>query len=364
MSEKLLNNINSIPVRTWNWLGVNDVSVNWTPLSPEPYTLNIPESPIEIDAMDDKKNSDPLLHNFDYRSVSKELSELAENKYNAGAFIKVRKDQKATEPVIIEYDFSKGQNVVNDNNVIIAEEASESTLIFRYDSKDDSESFHNGLIRIYGKKDATINVVKVQSLSDKSTHLHGCVCKLEENARVNFVLVELGSKNSVTNVCTDLEGDKSSVNIHTVYLGDKERVIDINYLVNHYGKETSSNIEAKGALFHKSSKTFRGTIDFKRGTRKAAGKEEEYAVLLSKDVKNRSVPVLLCTEDDVSGEHAASAGKIDENKLFYLMTRGLREEEAKKLIVEANIRPIIDLIPDDDTKTEIYDEIRRKLIYE
>lgn len=367
MSEKILDNINCIPVRTWNWLGVNDISIDGVTPSIEPYELNIiknPENQIKIEAMDDKKNLDPLLRNFDYNSVSKELSELAKEQYNSGIFAKIEKNQKTKEPVFIEYDLKDGQNIINDNNVIIAEEGSESTFIFRYDSVDHSESFHNGLIRIYGKKDATINLVKVQSLSDESTHLHGCICKLEENAKVNFILIELGGKSSATNVCTDLKGDNSSITIRTVYLGDKERVLDINYLVNHYGKETMSDIEVKGALLNKGKKTFRGTIDFKKGSRRSVGKEEEYAVLLSKDVKNKSVPVLLCTEDDVSGEHAASAGKIDENKLFYLMSRGLREEEAKRLIVEANISPILDLIPDDNTKAEIYDKIRRKLIYE
>ena len=77
MSEKILDNINCIPVRTWNWLGVNDISIDGVTPSIEPYELNIiknPENQIKIEAMDDKKNLDPLLRNFDYNSVSKELS--------------------------------------------------------------------------------------------------------------------------------------------------------------------------------------------------------------------------------------------------------------------------------------------------
>lgn len=367
MSENVLSKINNIPVRTWKWLGVNDISINKSLPVMKSYNLDIftkDDNSLKIEPMDEEKNSLNILHSFDYNGISKELIGLSKDNYNTGFFAKISNDQKIEEPILIHYEMENEHNIVQDNNVIIAEEGSDSTFIIKYDSKEETKVFHNGLTRIYCKKNATLNLVKVQSLSDKSTHLDACVAKLEENAKVNLILVELGSKNSVTNVCSDLEGFKSSVDIHTVYMGDKERVLDMNYLVNHYGKETKSNIEAKGALMDKSSKTFKGTIDFKKGASKASGKEEEYAVLLSKDVRNRSVPILLCTEDDVSGQHAASAGKIDENKLFYLMTRGLSEEEAKKLIIEAAISPIIDLIPDETMRTTIYDEIRRKLIYE
>jgi len=187
---------------------------------------------------------------------------------------------------------------------------------------------------------------------------------MEDGATINYVLIELGAKNSITNFRTDLDGYKSSANMHNVYIGDKKRNIDINYLINHYGKETKSSIEARGALKDESKKTFRGTIDFKKGAAKSKGKEVEYTVLLSPKVRNRSVPVLLCTEEDVEGQHAASAGKIDDNKLFYLMTRGFSEKEAKKLIVEASMRPIIDMIPGKTAKEEIYEYIRRKLINE
>lgn len=367
MSENLLNNINYIPVRTWNWLGVNDISIDRDMPEMKPYTLDILQieknSSIDIEPIDKMNSSIDLLNSFQYDGISKELSELVKDNYNTGFYAKINKDQRIKEPVTIHYEFDTDSDVIYDNNIIIAEEGSESTFIIEYDSKDKTNSFHNGLTRIYGKKNSTINLIKVQSLSDKSIHLDGSIVKLEENARVNFILVELGSKTSVTNVCSELEGYRSSASVHTVYIGDKGRTLDMNYRINHYGKETQSNIEVKGALMDKSQKTFRGTIDFKKGASGSIGKEEEYAVLLSKEAKNKSVPILLCTEEDVSGEHSASAGKIDENKLFYLMTRGIREEEAKRLIIEANIRPIIDLIPDKNIKTIIYDEIRRKLVY-
>ena len=79
-------------------------------------------------------------------------------------------------------------------------------------------------------------------------------------------------------------------------------------------------------------------------------------------IRDSSIPALLCDEDDVEGEHAASAGQIDENRLFYLMSRGLDEREAKKLIIEASFRPVIEKIPLENLRKLISNEVDRRLI--
>lgn len=367
MSDNGLKKINNIPVRTWRWLGVNNVSLDGTLPEVKPYKIDIikdnSQEGLSVISMD-KKNSNSLrlLHTIDYDGIGKEITEQVKKSYNSGYFIETAPHKKFDVPVVINYDFDAKNNVVVDDNIIIAEQGSEITVVVRYNSKEDLNFFHNGFTRIYCKKGSTVNIVKIQTLSDKSTHLDANVAKMEDGATINYVLIELGAKHSVTNFRTDLDGYKSSANMHNVYIGDKDRNIDINYLINHYGKETKSSIEARGALKDESNKIFRGTIDFKKGASKSKGTEVEYTVLLSPKVRNRSVPVLLCTEEDVEGQHAASAGKIDDNKLFYLMTRGFSEKEAKKLIIEASMRPIIDMIPEKTAKEEIYEYIRRKLI--
>lgn len=86
--------------------------------------------------------------------------------------------------------------------------------------------------------------------------------------------------------------------------------------------------------------------------------------MLSKEAKAKAMPLLLCEEENVSGEHAASSGKIDEDKLFYLMTRGLSFDEARRLIVQATFNPIIDKVGDEAIISEIVNEIDRRLINE
>jgi len=365
VSDRILKNINKIPVRTWRWLGVNDLSIDSKIPEIKPYNKGILQDTCEealkvIHVNKDNTNL-RIFDGLNYEGISKEATDQVKNHYNTGVFIQTYEDKKNLEPIFIEYSMDKESPVVIDDNVIIAEENSEITVVFKYDSNSNEKYFHNGLTRIYGKKGSIINLIKIQNISDSSIHLDANAAELEEDATINYVSVELGGIHSITNYKADLKGYRSSTNLYSIYLGDKERNIDINYLINHYGKETRSSIETRGALLDKSNKIFRGTLDFKKGSSKSKGQEEEYAVLLSPNVRNRSVPILLCTEDDVEGQHAASAGKIDENKLFYLMSRGLSEKEAKKLIIEAAFNPILNRIPLEKVKNEISESVRRKL---
>ena len=83
--------------------------------------------------------------------------------------------------------------------------------------------------------------------------------------------------------------------------------------------------------------------------------------LLSNKAKSIALPMLLCTEEDVEGNHSTASGKVDMKQLFYLMTRGLSYKEAVKLIVKANFQKIIDRINDEELKNVILKEIDKKL---
>lgn len=356
-----LNKINNIPMRTWRWLGVNNVTVDRTLPEPKEYNLNIidesQESDVTVKLMDKTVSSKFVPSK--YEGLNEASLKQCKNNYNTGIYVNSIIDKKASKPVFITYNANEKNDLIIDNNIIVAEENSEVTVVIDYISQ--TSAFHNGLTQVYAKKGSTVNLIKVQELSDTSIHLDANIAQVEDNAVVNYIEVTLGSLFSITNYRADLNGYKSKGNIDSIYLGDKERDIDINYLINQYGKETRSSIEAKGALLDESKKVFKGTLDFKKGSVKSKGHEEEYTILLSPHVKNESVPILLCTEEDVDGQHAASSGRIDENRLFYIMSRGFSEAEAKKLIIEAAFNPIIDKIPSDELKANISNSIRRKL---
>ena len=95
------------------------------------------------------------------------------------------------------------------------------------------------------------------------------------------------------------------------------------------------------------SKLFRGTIDFRKGCAGAEGAEKEEVLLLGDEVVNRTIPLILCGEEKVQGSHGATAGRMDEEKLFYFCSRGLSREEACDMMARAGIDAVCSKIPDE-----------------
>lgn len=117
----------------------------------------------------------------------------------------------------------------------------------------------------------------------------------------------------------------------------------------------------QGALKDNSKKHFKGTIDFKKGSKKAKGNENEFCMLLSDKARSIALPMLLCKEEDIEGNHSTAAGKIDEKMLFYITSRGFSRNDAMKLVVRARFNKILEKIKNQTLKEEILNEIDTRL---
>lgn len=358
------SNLNAIPVRTYRWLGINDITLK------EQYTPKYKSydkeyiKPLENQDYSFIKTTHSSIHSSllnDKFGVSEELVNEAMENFNSGFTFKVKAGVKISDSKLINFNMDADNHELIDYNIIILEENSVANLVINYSSSKEVQGYHNGVTKILVKKGAKLNLISVQDFNDESLNINSIVSSLEEDAEINFIPMELGSKNSITNYRSSLLGDTSRSYLNSIYIGDKERKIDINYVMKHMGKKTKSEIKTKGVLMDKAKKTFRGALDFKKGSSKSKGEEDEYVMLLSPNVRNNSIPLLLCEEHDVEGQHAASAGKINEDTLFYLMSRGLSEKDSKKLLVEAYLKPVIEKIPFEDLKVTILETLQRKL---
>ncbi|RCW86596.1 iron-regulated ABC transporter permease protein SufD [Halanaerobium sp. DL-01] len=294
--------------------------------------------------------------------IDKKYTLLAESLYNAGLFIKAPAGEKFSIPVEAIYEFDEKNSFLIDNNLIVAEENSNLTVVFDYRLIDkNTEAFHNGLTRIVVKEGAVLNIIKVQRLNDKSTNFDTNISAVENNGKLNFIPIEIGAKSTITSSENNLLADGSSASISSIYFGDGDRKMDLSYRMNHSGRHSSSQIETKGVLKDRSEKVFRGDLYFKKGASLADGSEREEILMLDPTVKSDSIPALFTEEDNVEGEHAVSAGQLDENLLFYLMSRGLDEKKAKMLVIEAAFNPIFDKIPLNDLKGSVINEVKHRL---
>ena len=199
-------------------------------------------------------------------------------------------------------------------------------------------------------------------LNDNTYNFDAIENDLYDKSNVKYTIVDIGGKYSISNYYSNIFGEGAKNDLKTIYLGVNNQVKDINYIAHLKGKDTVIDIDVQGALRDNTKKNFKGTIDFKRGCKGAKGDENEFCMLLSPEAKSLALPMLLCTEDDVEGNHSTASGKVDEKSLFYIMSRGFSEKEAIKLIVKARFTKIIERIKDEELRNVILDEIDRRLI--
>ena len=261
----------------------------------------------------------------------------------------------------IDFNFDEENSILVDDIEIIANENTNPTITIRYCQNGDVEAFHNGIIRVNAKQNSKINVILVNFLNTKSNNFISIENTIESNAKINYTIVDFGGAHSITNYYSNLIGDGSDNSLNAIYLGKENQVFDLNYIGELRGKKSNIDIEVQGALKDTAKKHFKGTIDFKKGCKKATGNENEACMLLSDKAKSIALPMLLCSEEEVEGNHSSSAGKIGEKELFYIMSRGFELKEAMKLMVRAKFNKILENIQDESLKQEILEEIDKRL---
>ncbi len=261
----------------------------------------------------------------------------------------------------IDFNFDNENSVLIDNIEIIANENTKATIIIKYISNQENENYHNGIIKSRAEKNAELNIVLVNLMNTKSNNFLAIENDFEENAKINYTIVDFGGKHSITNYYSNLQGDNCDNQLNTIYLGKENQVFDLNYIGELRGKKSNIDIEVQGALKDTSKKHFKGTIDFKKGCKKATGNENEACILLSDTAKSIALPMLLCSEEEVEGNHSSSAGKIGEKELFYIMSRGFELKEAMKLMVRARFNQILEKIENEELREEILQEIDKRL---
>lgn len=274
--------------------------------------------------------------------------------------IKVAPGVASSGPVKLSYKVKDNTFSASDT-VIVAGEGSSSTFIFDYESTSDAKGVFGNRIRVYCAENASVTLVTVNLLGTNLVHFNGIGSSLKESARLDLVQIELGGKETYSGSYNNLLGYKSSCSVQGGYVCDGDKVLDINYVSNQSGSQTESFSKFNGVLLDNAKKTWRGTIDFKRGAKEAKGDEQENVLLLSPDVVNKSMPVILCDEENVEGRHGGSIGKLSEEELLYLETRAIDEHTAKIMMIKSRINSIARYIPDEDMLNKIHTYLEEHL---
>ncbi len=336
--------INKLPAPTWNRLGMNESRISDITIdAAQKAQIQVPNAAIT------RENTE-----IDWNSLN---SGLGQDMDILGASIEadsfhVENNTLGNEPVVYRLQYRDTHNYYNKVQ-IYAEENSESSYIFITANESGCTGLSALQVKVYAKKGAKVRLYFAQLLDKSYDILHDVGGFCEEDASVEIVYISLGGNQVYAGGLIDLQGQRSGMDAKIGYLGRDDQRIDMNYVARHQGAKTESNMEISGILRDQAFKLFRGTIDFLHGSSGAVGNEKEDVLLIGDDVVNQTIPLILCAEEDVEGNHGATIGKLDESMLFYLGSRGISKEEAERIIAKAKIDALCSLIPDEAVRKEV-----------
>ncbi len=288
-----MKTINQMPVKTWNWLKMNEVSLD------EPGEIGSID-PIVVQATEDGQVSD--------------LSFVFEDGTSTGGKIEISVDSDINHIAVMDF-------------------------------KNNGSGFASVDTQIKLAKKSRLTLVQVHRLGEKFRFTGRIDADVDEKADFRLIQVFIRGHEIYTDVQTDLRARKSALHIDTGYLTIADEILDINYNAKHTGALSMSDILVNGAMTGNSEKRFRGTIDFRHGAEGATGNELENVLLMDPDVVNKTIPIILCEEEDVEGNHGATIGRLNDESMYYMMSRGMDEASIREMMTTAYISAALRLTP-------------------
>lgn len=344
-----LMTVNVLPSPTYNWLKMNEAEVPM-PVSPaegNPVVTH-PEK-VKASAADYTEIQDiPGGMGYDMDRMMKD-SGIKVLKLSVPAFAEIEK------PVVLDFDYRDGENSLNVIE-IEAGEGSRAGFVMNFRSAEAAAGFAAVQTKVRLSKGANISLVQLQLLGEGFRFLNDIGTSGADDSRFEQIELFLRGGEIYQGSRSDLNGFRAGLKTDIGYLLKKGERLDLNYIANHFGRKTTCEINADGVLRDTSSKLFRGTINLRKGAKDAVGNERENVILMDPTVRNRTIPVILCDEEDVEGNHGATIGRLDDSLLFYLQSRGMTREEIYEMMATARIDAVINGISDPETRASVHKE--------
>lgn len=343
--------LNTIPSLTWNWLHMNEAEIESFSLEKDAnVNVTLPDG-VEI------KNEAPSLESV-HTGAGEEADKLVRDAVEKVDRIVLEKDVLISEPLRINYNLSDEVCDCSAYEIVLKENAS-LTVIYNFAAEENAKGNYLNQIKYLCEAGAKLTVIQIQMLNDNIDFINDIGGECHGDGDFHLIQLVLGGKNTYLGCRNELLGKKSNINMDLGYLLKDDESLDVNYIVNHIGKKTTCDIDVNGVLKDQSKKVFRGTIDFKQGAAGSVGSELEDVLLMGDDITNQTIPVILCAEEDVEGNHGATIGELNDDLMFYLESRGNDRASIYEMMSRARIDVIKNKIADSQTR-ELVDQFLDK----
>jgi Fe-S cluster assembly protein SufD len=282
-----------------------------------------------------------------------------------GVVLYVPKDVVIENPLHSLYCGSVQHHAYINHLIIWLEEGAQVTFVHESASppkQKDGQILHTGIVEIYVGKAARLNFVELQSWSKNVWSFTRERANVMGDGSLEWIFGAMGTHLTKNFSDINLVEPGASARMSGFYFADGHQHLDHDTQQNHLAKYTTSDLLFKGALLDESHSVWQGMIYVAPGAIGTDGYQGNRNLILSKGARADSIPGLEILADDVRCTHGATVGRIDENELFYLTSRGIPRGEAEQLIVLGFFDRILQRIPFDGVKNRFVETIREKMM--
>lgn len=247
--------------------------------------------------------------------------------------------------------------------IIVLEENSEVTYIHETASPESNTEpgFHAGVVEIHVGENANLQFVELQSLGKNVWNFSNERARVEKNGTIEWTFGAIGSHLTKNFTDLDLVGEGATGKMSGFYFTNGKQHLDHDTQQNHLAPHTTSDLLFKGALLDNSRSVWQGMIYVAPEAQKTDGYQANRNLILNRDAHADSLPGLEILANDVRCTHGATVGKIDPDEIFYLLSRGIPQKEAERLIVEGFFDPIMQRIPFEGVRNRFEQYIHDKM---
>lgn len=270
---------------------------------------------------------------------------LNEALWNAGAFLYVPRGVKVELPLHVWWHRTAAGGELHPRLLVVAGEQSEVTLLLGETSRVVSEAFSVQVVEVVAKQGAQVHVAAVSEQDAAMARVTYLQADVRQGARVDWLYSEVGAGVNVVRARSLLQEEGAGSRLDGVGIGHGRQHVDLTMTALHVGQHTESRMRVHALLADESCLISQAVTQIEPGAVGTKAAQEERLMLLSPHAQARPVPMLLLAEEDVTCRDAVSVGRLDEESLYYLMSRGIGEEEAKRLLLAGFLTPLFDGVP-------------------
>jgi Fe-S cluster assembly scaffold protein SufB len=279
-----------------------------------------------------------------------------------GVALHVPKNATLDRPIVIRWAAGEpGKGLVSRTLIDIGENAAVSILeeqvptdAHAQSTESEAQSMWWGTTEVRLARSASLNFAGQQDFGPNTLAFVNRQAVLQQDAQLNWALASVGAQLSKSRIDNRLVGRGSGVKQVEIGFAGGRQMFDATSYTRHIGEDTTGDLLSKGVFLDRSRGYYKGMITIERSAKGTDSFLGEFAMLMAKQARSVTIPSLEIDQPNVRrASHASSVGPVDETQVFYLMSRGIPYETARKFIVLGFLEPVVSRIPLPDAQERL-----------